>query len=306
MTYLRGMKLRVLTPAVAAGALVLAAVAWGAPVTLPGPDDSSQPIHLDAEGNAFFDPYQPPDTYNDDCAFGDLPGTDVDDIGFTPASDGASDDGSSDEFDGGLILSVADRIFEDQDQTGDLVGEQLTVGPTKLKGLRVKRIETGLPGSPTLRSLIKLKNKSKQKAKKRTLTWESDLGADGSEVVEDTSSGDAALSDSDRWLVFSDEEPIGDAVGTLVLYGKGKGVKKTQVADPISDQNGCVKHTIRAKVPEKSSRYLLFFTEAHDDVAGSSGDADKFDSKKPGGGALDGLKRSVKKKVLNWDLVKDD
>jgi hypothetical protein len=311
MKHLRGIKLRLFGAVAATAAIALAAVAWGAPVTLPNPDSlTSQPIKLDVAGNAFFDPYQPPDTYNDDCAAGDLGGDTVDDLGFTPASDGESDDGSSDEFDGGLILLVGDTIFEDADATGDLVGEQLTVGPTKLEGLRVKRVETGLQGSPTLRSLIKLKNKSKHKAKKRTLSWESDFGADKDEVVRSTSDGNDVLSDSDRWVVFADSETSpSDAVGTLALYGKGKGVKKTQVVDPIADQNGCVEHSIRVKVPAKSSRYLLFFTEAHngdeDGVGDAVSDAAKFNTKKPGGGVLAGLKKSVKAKILNWDLVKE-
>jgi hypothetical protein len=291
----------------AGGALALAAIAWATPVDIPVSESGA--LNLDAQGNTFFDVAQPPDDYNDDCAAGDLGGDPEDDLGFSPASDGESDDGSSDEFDGGLILLVGGEIFEDLDQTGDLVGEQLTVGPTKLQGLRVKRVETGLQGSPTLRSLIKLKNKNKQNAKKRTVTWESDFGADGSEVVRETSSGDTALSDSDRWLVFADSETSpGDAVGTLVLYGKGKGVKKTKVEDPVADQDGCVRHTIRVKVPKKSSRYLLFFTEAHNgDEAGvdqAESDAAKFNKKKPGDGVLAGLKKSVKKKVLNWDLGK--
>jgi hypothetical protein len=292
-----------------AGAFALAAIAWAAPVTIPGPDQFQQTLRLNSAGDAFFDVYQPPDQYNDDCALGDLGGDIEDDVGFSPASDGESDDGSNDEFDGGLILSIQGAIFEDTDHVGDKVGEQITVGPTKLKGLRVKRVETALQGSPTLRSLIKLKNKSKQNAKKRTVTWESDLGADTNEVVRATSSGDSALTDSDRWLVFADDDATpGDAVGTLVLYGKGKGVKKTRVENPVADQDGCVRHTIRVKVPKKSSHYLLFFTEVHnadeDGVDQAESDAAKFNKKKPGGSVLGGLKKSVKKKILNWDLTK--
>jgi hypothetical protein len=312
MKHSRGLKLRLLAAVAGAWALTLAAVAWGSPVTIPGLESNDQPLQLHAAGDAFFDPSQPSayDEYNDTCASGDDP-VDNDgtgDRGYTPASDGAFDAASVDEFDGGLVLSVGDSIFEDQDKTGDLVGEQLTVGPTKLEGLRVKRIDAALPGSPTLQSLIKLKNKSKHKVKKRTLLWESDVGADKTEIVDDTSSGDTSLTDSDRWLVFS-EDTFGDAVGTLVLYGKGKGVKKTKVSDPVADQNGCIAHTIRVKVPPKSSRYVLFFNEVHEaseDGAGdAAADAGKFDSKKPGGGTLAGLKKSVKAKILNWDLVKE-
>jgi hypothetical protein len=287
----------------ATGALALAAIAWASPVDIPV---SEYELELDAQGDTIFDVAQPPDFYNDVCAAGDL-GSAEDDLGFSPSNDVQSDDGSFDVFDGGLILLVEGEIFEDLDQTGDLVGEQLTVGPTKLAGLRVKRVETALPGSPTLRSLIKFKNKSKRKAKKRTVSWESELGSDTYEVVRSTSSRDAILNDRDRWLVFADDEDDpSDALGTLVLYGKGKGVKKTQVLDPIVDQNGCVEHSIKVKVPKKSSRYLLFFTESHnrdeEGFADAVADAAKYNKLKPGGGVLDGLKKSVRKKVLNWDL----
>jgi hypothetical protein len=308
MKHSRGRLLWLLAAVAGAGALGVAAVAWGSPVTLPVADEYV--VNLDSQGDAIFDVAQPPD-YNDDCAAGDVDSPDAeDDFGFSPAQDGQFDVSSNDEFDGGLILQVEGQIFEDLDQTGDLVGEQITVGPTKLKGLRVKRVETALQGSPTLRSLIKLKNKSKRKAKKRTISWESDLGADGSEVVRRTSSGETILSDSDRWLVFADsEDNPSDAVGTLVLYGKGKGVAKSRVVDPVTDQNGCVEHSIRVKVPKKSSRYLLFFTEVHDNsedgVDDAIVDAGKFDSKKPAGELLAGLKKSVKKTVVNWDLVKE-
>jgi hypothetical protein len=302
----RGIKLRLFAATAAVGALALAAVAWATPTEIPLSD--SYELELGSVGDTVFDVSQPPDDYNDDCALGDLGGDEDADLGFSPANDGTSADGDSDTFDGGLVLAVGDAIFQDADRNGDLVGEQLTVGPDAVGGLRVKRVETALPGSPTLRSLIKLKNKSKRQAKKRTIVWDSDLGADGDEVVAASSTGDLALSNADRWHIF-DEDPGSDPLGTLVLYGKGKGVKKATVVDGISaaDANGCVRFNLRVRIPAKSSRYLLFFTEMHDsDALGlAASDAAKFNTKKPGGGVLAGLKKSVKKKVLNWDLVKE-
>jgi hypothetical protein len=301
----RGIKLRLLAAAVGVGALALAAVAWAAPVTLPEATDND--LNLESVGDAHFDISQP-GNYNDDCALGDV-GDAEDNIGFSSGSDVTSPDGDSDTFDGGLVLAVGDTIFEDSDQTGDLVGQQITVGPETVAGLRVKRTETALQGSPTLRSLIKLKN-NKKKAVKRELIWDSDLGADESEVVWASSTGDEVLSDEDRWMVFADSETSpSDAVGTFALYGKGKGVKKTQVFNPVTDEDSCISFSINVRVPKKSSRYLLFFTEVHDngedgaDLAAS--DAAKFNTKKPGSGVLAGLKKSVKKKVVNWDLFKE-
>jgi hypothetical protein len=301
----RGMKLRLLAAAVGVGALALAAVAWAAPVTLPEANDDE--LVLESVGDAHFDIAQP-GNYNDDCALGDV-GDDEDNIGFSSGNDVTSPDGSNDTFDGGLVLAVGNTIFEDSDQSGDLVGEQIKVGPETLAGLRVKRTETALQGSPTLRSLIKLKN-NKKKAVKRELIWDSDLGADDSEVVWASSTGDEVLSNKDRWMVFADSGTSpSDAVGTFALYGKGKGVKKTKVFDPVTDEDSCISFSIDVRVPKKSSRYLLFFTEVHDN--GDEGadeaatDATKFNKKKPGGAVLAGVKKSVQRKVLNWDLVKE-
>jgi hypothetical protein len=304
MKHLKGTKLRLVAVTAGAMALSVAAVAWATPTPIPVSENDV--LVLDAEGDAHFDVSQPPDNYNDDCALGDLGGFEEDDLGFSPGNDVTADGGSTDAFDGGLVLAVGSQIFEDSDQTGDLIGEQLTVGPEKLGGLRVKRVETALPGSPTLRSLIKFKNKNKRKAKRRTVSWDSDFGSDAADFVVGSSSGDTALTEADRWVVEGDDDetPV-DALPTLVLYGKGKGVKKTRVVDGIADQNGCARFEINVRVPKKSSRYLLFFTEVHDDVELASAEAAKFNKKKPGGGVLDGLKKSVKKKVLNWDLVKN-
>ena len=290
-------------------AVAIAAVAWAAPVTIPGPDGFQQNLRLESEGDSFFDVYQPPDQYNDDCALGDLGGPIADDVGFSPASDVDAEDGTNDTFDGGLVLAVRSpggtTIFEDSNQTGNKVGEQITVGPEKIRGLRVTRVERALQTSPTLRSLIKVKNPKRGKAIKRTLIWDSDLGADDSEVVRASSTNDLVLTNADRWMIFGDD-PVNpsDAQGTFVLYGKGKGVKKTKVFNPVVDADSCISFRITVRVPPRSSRYVLFFTEVHpeDALADAVADAKKFNRKKPAG-VLGGLKKSVKKRVVNWDLA---
>jgi hypothetical protein len=307
MRHLRGTKLRLLVAAICAAALALAAVAWATPTPIPVVETGA--LNLNAQGNAAFDASQPPDAYFEDCALGDLGGDFEDDIGFTPANSVFSDNGDSDTFDGGLVLAVRSRsgttIFEDSDQTGNKVGEQITVGPEKIQGLKVTRVETALQTSPTLRSLIKLRNK-RNKAVKRTLIWDSDLGADGTEVVRASSTNDLVLTNADRWMVFGDDPAtLDDPQGTFVLYGKGKGVKKTKVFNPVENADGCISFRITVKVPKRSSRYLLFFTEVHDNdaLAGALADAKRFSRKRPRG-VLGGVKKSVKKKVLNWDLGK--
>ncbi|HSI79131.1 MAG TPA: hypothetical protein VK919_00630 [Solirubrobacterales bacterium] len=302
----RGRRLGLLVAAGTAIALGIAAIAWAAPVQIP---DSYDTLNLNSVGQTAFDVSQPPDSYNDDCALGDLGGPTSDDVGYTPATDVKSADGDTDTFDGGLVLAVARPgggapvVFEDRDGFANKVGEQVTAGPTKLLGLSVTRTERAFAKTPTLRSLIKLRN-PKRKNVRRKLIWDSDLGADGSEVLVATSTNDLVLTGADRWMIF-DESDGSDPLGTFVLYGKGKGVKRTRVFDPVADADGCISFEITVKVPKRSTRYLLFFTQAHDSDApvAAVNNARKFDRRKPKG-VLGGLSKAVKKRIVNWDLAR--
>jgi len=289
------------------GALVAAGAALGVQEEIPSSYDT---LVLEAEGGAEFDVTQPPDQYNDDCALGDLGGPVAEDLGYSPATDTRSDDGYSDAFDGGLVLWVRSKsgrtVFEDSNQMGLLRDANfLKTGPEKLRGLTVTRTEQTLQVAPALRSLIKLKN-PKRKPVSRTIIWDSDLGADESEVVLASATADKQLSAADRWMVFGDdEESPGDNVGTFVLYGK-RAAKETGVFNPVTDQDSCVSFRIQVRVPAKSSRYVLFFTETHDPdeegVAAARQDAKRYNDRNLGRVELKGIRAGVRKKILNWDL----
>lgn len=293
----------------AAIALGTAAVAWAAPVKIPDP---SNPLPLQSVGEAAFDVVQPP-AYNDDCALGDRPGLPGDDRGYSPANDvraaNTNGDGFTDDdvFDGGLVLAVARGagtpvIFEDPDSFGNKVGQQIAVGPANMLGLRVTRTERAFATHPTLRSLIKLEN-TKRKAVRRKLIWDSDLGADGDEHVAASSTNDLALTNNDRWMIFNDSFPS-DAIGTFVLYGKGKGVKRTRVLNPVVDGDSCISFAITLRIPKRATRYLLFFTQVHehDELAAGVTDAAMFNARRPKGGLLNGLRPKIRRRIVNWDL----
>jgi len=295
--------------AACAGIAIVAGGAWAAGVTIPGPDGFQQNLKLQSAGNAFFDVYQPPDQYNDDCALGDLGGPIADDVGFSPASDGESDDGSSDLFDGGLVLAVrgggGTKIFEDPNSRGNKLGQELRTGPDKLRGLAVTRTDRALQSSPTLRSLIALRNPTSS-ALKRRLIWDSDLGADDSEVVRASSTGDQALSKADRWVAVADDATSpGDAQGTFVLYGKGKKVRKTSVFNSVTNSDSCVSFSMPVKVPPKSTRYILFFTQVHDsDVAINAlrNRAKQFNRPSLSSKLLTGIGPKIRGRIVNWNL----
>src|SRR5688572_27692694 len=141
---------------------------------------------------------------------------------YTPVADG-NYDGVNDAFDSGLVLSVGAKPYTDSDSTGNLVGEQLKTGPAKFGKLKVSRMDRALSPGTTLRSLIKLKNKSRRKAVKRTVTFGSNMGSDENTDVRDTSAPPfTSFRPDDRWVVSSeladnpDDPPVVHA-----LFGKG-------------------------------------------------------------------------------------
>jgi hypothetical protein len=267
--------------AAAVATLAFAAVALAAPTPLTEVDLEA------AGGDAIFDMRNDVDT----CFVeGDSYGIDEGDA-F----------GSSDAFDGGLVLWVDGRPFTDSDDEGDLVGDQLTVGPEAFTGVQVSRIDRGLPGSPTLRTLIKLKS-TKKKAATLNLSIDGDLGSDSSTEVRRTSSGDAFFNAKDRWVVTSDDaDTPSDPPVTHVFNGKGK---VTRLAHGLAGmEEECLVGGLNVKLPGRATRYVLIFTELSETNGSAIAGAAKFNKKKLNGALKSGLKKSVRKKVVNWDIA---
>jgi hypothetical protein len=274
----------VLTTA-AALALAVTALAVSTPI-----DD----VELEAAGgDALFDA----ENHVDECgAAGDG------ECYFTPVDDGGAL-GDSDAFDGGLALTVEGNGFVDPDDNGDLTGQQLTVGPVTLAGLKVTRIERGLPGSPTLRTLIKLKN-TKKKTLRRSVGLVSDLGSDSSTHIFRSSTGDFAFSRADRWVVTTDDPTTpSDPPVTSVFYGKGK--PRVELASGTAIQGiDNLDATFDVRLKRRATGYLLLFTELSDEGTDAVAETAKFNRKKLDASLKADLSKKLQKKILNWDLGK--
>jgi len=258
-------------------------------------------VDLEAGGDAVFDP-ENDEPGNDDCLTADIAGEDA----YTPVDDGFTDV-SSDAFDSGLLLLVKGNSFVDGDDNGNLTGQQLKVGPSTLAGLKVTRTDRALGTSPTLRSLISLKN-PKNKAKKVAVVIESDYGADDSEVVRGSAKApNLFYSKQDNWVVVADDadEP-GDAVVTHAFFGKGANARVAQVTNGFPNADSCLNVRYSVKVPGKSKRHLMLFTQLHDDteeaVDLARNRAQGFEKSKLGKKFLVGLSKATKAKIVNWDL----
>jgi len=283
------------TLALVAALTLVASVAWSVPtaiddVLLTGP----QGAEWDAEGDYDYGSGGP-------CYARE---------GFTPADD-ASNDYSSDVFDGGLYLLVNGQTFGAGIETGNLTGQQLKVGPQKLRGVKVTRTERALQTSPTLRSLIRFKNPTNNE-RSLTLIWDSALGADDDEETRASSNPpNLAHTKFDRWIVASDNadsESLSDPPVTFVFFGKSAPTRVARVLyapedpDPAGDREGCVSVRLRIKVPAKSARFLLFFTEIGLSNEANISMARKFNKRGLNNALLKGIPKNVRNKVLNWDL----
>ncbi len=241
--------------------------------------------------------------------------------GFTPVEDGAYVNAGipfdgSDAFDSGLYAIVNGKTFNDPDGNGGQVGQQLTVGPQKMSGLRVSRVEKALKISPTLRSLIAFRNPTTHAIGAKFL-WDSALGADDAEATRGSSSGNLKFTADDKWAVASDDpDSPGDPPVTFVVFGPGNVAERpTDVPNRPEEPDanmvgpnvaagaeGCVTVAFRISVPARSTRYLLFFTEMHGSNETAVNSAARFSHIKPASRLFDGLGAQVRKRILNFDL----
>jgi hypothetical protein len=272
--------------AIAVPLVMAAQVAWSVPAEI-------DQVNLFGGGFTRWDPE------NDDSGC-------ESDTGYSSVSDGeilSPTVERDDAYDGGLVLVVGSETFADPDDVGDVSvrNNSLAVGPATLEGLRVSRTDRALATSPTLRSLIKLRNPGP--AQTWDIIWDSNLGSDGGEEVRATSNGDTTYQLGDRWVVSSDDatEPS-DPVLTHVLFGKSNPREKTvEIIEP-PEGTGCFTVRFSVRVPADSTRYLLFFTEMTKTHGGAENKAGKFNDRNLNDKLLKAIKAKVRNRVLNWDL----
>jgi hypothetical protein len=226
--------------------------------------------------------------------------------GYSPVSDGeilSPTVERDDAYDGGLVLVVGSGTFADPDDVGDVSvkNNSLSVGPATLEDLRVSRTDRALATSPTLRSLIKLRNPGP--AQTWDILWDSNLGSDGSEEVRASSNGDTIYQLGDRWVVSSDDPTeLSDPALTHVLFGKSNPREKTVEIINAPDGSGCFTVGFSVRVPADSTRYLLFFTEMNKTNGGAENKAGKYNDRNLNDKLLKAIKGKVRNRVLNWDL----
>ncbi len=272
---------------------VFAATAFAAPVTIDDTDLTG--------GDATTW-----DATNSDTAY--CTPAEENNTGFAPVDDGTAN-GSGDAFDGGMMLVIGNKTFEDGNDQGSLKGQTLKVGPDPLGSVDVTVKATALQDSPTLQVLYGLKNSKDHQISPEAIIG-SNLGSDDTgTAIAGTSSGDEKFKNVDRWIVTEDTD-LEDGPVTHVLYGKQANGFDDIVATPgkgCDDSPQQYKDGVAAsyslKIPAHSTRYLLAFAEMHESDTGAAlDDVKKFNDAKLSKKLLKGITGKVQSKILNWDL----
>lgn len=210
---------------------------------------------------------------------------------------------ATDAYDTGLVLLIDGTAFWDEDNEGDFNSktQTISVGPTTLSGLKVSRVDTAK--GPFLRTLVRLKNPSTT-AVTVNLSWNSNLGSDGSGVVNSSSSGDNhSFERSDRWMVTSDPTSNGwdeDPSDAFVYYGKNAAVRPSAVV--ATPDSGDVDVDYSVKVPAGKTKYLLFYAEIWDTPGHAKSSMAKYDKQGLSSKLLSGISSTVRSQVVNWKL----
>lgn len=231
--------------------------------------------------------------------------------GALTTGDGSVNGGSGgvDAYDDGNVLSVGGAFYAPT--TADHTGQTYTGGVVNLSGLDTSLQYHADATSPLLRSLAGFTNATGS-AISTTITWQHNLGADGSTQVNNSSSGNTSFGTDDSWVVTSDGGP-GDPVTSFRWYGAGSPLETlatTAMTTTFSAfGNEGPRGTFDLTVGAGETVSLLFFSGLTDRTLGLSGAVSAasslmagLDSLAFGDALLTGLTEQQLATVANWDF----
>lgn len=220
------------------------------------------------------------------------------------------DPAKDDAFDGGLLLFVGG---EQLPATASVSTDDGIVrfGPETLAGLQVVQSFTALQTSPTLRTLVSLRNPTAAPIS-TTVQVATNVGSDNHTLIRATSDGDATVSNADRWIVTSDDQPPdqSDAINTHVVAGPGTPPVTPSLATRVfdctddTDPNG-VLASYDLTVGPGEIQNLLLFNEVHGTVSTASGDATRFDiTPLPSDLLVASMDQLDLSRIVNWAICR--
>jgi PKD repeat protein len=159
-------------------------------------------------------------------------------------------DGTSDAYDGGLVLSGF-PVFG----TGALEQDrQLHIGPATINGLEVTR-KIYVPTEAGFARFMEVLHNPGGSAVSQSVTLATDLGSDSGTQLISTSSGDQSFTTDDDWLVTDDSDGTGDPSMTHVFAGAGGILRPSSITYPI----GTFSYTFDLTLQPGETKIILHF-----------------------------------------------
>ena len=212
-----------------------------------------------------------------------------------------------DAYDGGWLTYVNGTPVTAPEV--DFTGTTVTAPAVQISGLDVTTQYYFAPNSAVARILVTLHNPGNSSVAAE-VQIPTNYGSDSGTVYAATSSGDAAITTADRWIISSDGGPW-DPVNTSVFYGPGA-VAETPVAyattvhDAAGDEG--IGATFALDIPAHGTQSLMFFaglngiTSGTNTVAAATTAAAAFDNYatlQPEW--LAGLSSIQRGQIVNWN-----
>lgn len=236
-------------------------------------------------------------------------------LGLQDAGREGTDRDRGDAFDNGLMFEVGGErlvapatwtVESQRVATDDVVDRAVTVGPMEAAGLRNVVQYRALRNSQMLRSTLRMTNAG-DTAVRVPVSVATNVGSDSTSTVRGSSSGDAALTSADRWVVTSDTYRLdGDPVNLHALAGPGKVSTPVETTtDSVFDCAGAegVGATYQLRIPAGQSRTLMLFNRLAPTARKALRMAERFDKTPRSKSALVAdLTRKQRASVVNWNL----
>lgn len=215
--------------------------------------------------------------------------------------------GTGDAYDCGVTLAVNGTAHSPA--AGDLTGTTVT-SSSVISGLNVNRIDFVSSTSAFMRTLFSLTNPTGSTIG-ASVRYQTNTGADSSQQVISTSSGDTAFTTIDRWLTTDDSsDGGGDPTLNHILFGPGSPGSTLTLADltvfsEAGDQG--VDAGFFTEVLAGDTVSYLFFNQQLSNRAAAASEAALFDdvSALEAAGYLGGLNNSQLSTIVNWDFEVD-
>ena len=212
-----------------------------------------------------------------------------------------------DGYDGAWYLSVDGFSYAAPSYA--VSGTTVTGSPVSMSGVNVSMQYYFAPLSSVARILVTIQNPG-EGAASPNVRFFTNLGSDGSTVVQSTSSGDAVVTPADRWFVSTEGllPRFGDPIITTVTHGPGTPRVMPSVSQLPSGRDSVTTEFVMS-VPAGQTRHLMLFaglggiTVADNLLPSAQAGAALFNSTstlRPEW--LSGMSATQQSQVVNWVL----